>query len=159
MNEYFKKIAETHKEILHTIDYPAYFREYSSSRLLINNSDFLTNLRNARDIILVSQFNGDMRGNTIDNNSAHETGAIFLLKRVNIGNFEEIDQARDTLDQIWLDILAKIKKNIRESELLIFDFDWQKMPLGAIGDNYYGLAIMMSFDRIECANYDVSKWN
>lgn len=159
MNNYFKNIAITHKSILHTEEQPAFFREYSSAKILLSNSDFLVKLRKAKEVVLISQFNGNIRGSGIDNNTADESGSIFLLQRINVTDYAGIDSARINLMEIWNDILSKMKKDIREQNLLLFNFSWQVTPIGAIGDNYYGIAVIMSYKKKLCATYNSDRWN
>jgi len=49
---YFKNIATSHKKILHTEQKPAFFREFSSRKVILDNSDLLMNMRNSSDVVL-----------------------------------------------------------------------------------------------------------
>ncbi len=156
-NNYFKNIAISHIDIKHTEEKPAFFREYSSAKILINNSDLLEKMRYASNIILVSQFNGEKKfADTLDNNSKTYIGSVFLLKK--IIKQVDIDVIRNELSNVWEDIFARIKKEIRTGQLKIGEVEAQQTPVGAITDNYYGIAVFFSYTEINCHSYNKNKW-
>ena len=156
-NDYFKTIAETHNKLLHTDDNPAYFREFTSQSVMLNNSDFLLKMRNAKEVCIVSIFNGEKTfADNIDNNSRTYVGSVFLMKRVK--SVSEINAARIELETIWEDIFAKLKKDIREGVVVIGHISAQQTPIGYIGDNYYSIAIFLSYSETFCHSYNPAMW-
>ena len=157
--EYFKNIAIAHKQILHTDDKPAFFREFSSSRVILDNSDLLQKMRTAADIVMVSQFNGNTNYNDgIDNNARTHIGSIFLIKKVKVTDYDAIEVSREELSVIWEDIYAKIKKDVRTNVLKIFNVSAQKTSIGAIADNYYGISVFFSYSEVICHKYSDDVW-
>jgi len=156
-NDYFKEIAIHHILLQHTEAKPAFFREFSSSRILIDNSDFLLKMRKSGDNILVSIFNGEKRyAEDIDNNTRINTGSILLLKKVK--DITGVDAAREELDGIWEDINAKIKQDIRTSAIQLFGYSAQAVPIGMIGDSYFGLAFFISYADVYCHFPNTARW-
>jgi len=159
-NEYFKKIAIEHKDIAHTEDAPAFFREYSSIRILFDNSDFLDKMRYAKRFVLVSQFNkdGSITGKTADNKFRVYTGSIFLISRI---IDKTIDKAFDDTNEVLEDIISRIE----------FDMDNENIPLtfrlndiaihniGEIADGYYGIMALLSYFEPTCTEFNAAKWN
>jgi len=161
-NEYFKtEIAEKHKDIAHTEEAPAFFREYSTSKILFDNSDFLSKLRYAKNIALISQFNGEglLTGANDDSLFYKNTGVIYILKKVFDGN---IGAARDKTKEIFKQIIAKMRLDMNPEIRKVPHFfelnNIQIVPVGMIADKYYGLAAFMTFAEPECTEIDADVW-
>jgi len=157
---YFKTIAEKHKSILHNdATNKAFFEEFSSTKILFDNADFLQQMRTASNTIMVVQFNGDINyAQGIDNNNRTFYGAIFLLKKIKINDFENIKKARTDLISIWDDIFAKIKNDISYASIVIRSPDAQISAIGMIADNYFGIAINLSYEQVICSFYNSDIW-
>ena len=160
-NSYFKEIAEKHKEIAHTEDKPAFFREHSASKLLFDNSDFLNKMRYVKDIALVSQFNGDgyLTGPNDDQLYMKNTGAIYIIKKVFDGN---IGAARNKAKEILKQIIAKMRSD-KEAEISkvshFFEMNnIQIVSVGMIADKFYGLAAFMTYAESECTEINPDVW-
>jgi len=157
---YFKNIATSHKKILHTEQKPAFFREFSSRKVILDNSDLLMNMRNSSDVVLVAQFNGETNyADNIDNNTRTHIGSIFLIKKVKSTAYITIGEARTELTEVWDDIFAKIKNDIRKNQLPIFSPSAQTSSIGAIADNYYGISVFFSYSENINHKYSESVWN
>lgn len=158
-NAYFKQIAISNKEIMHTDEKPAYFREYSLINILFNNSDFLDKMRYAARYALVSQWNqdGNYGGPNTDNKLRTQTGAIYLISRIIT---KTIDQAYKETSATLDDIIAKIEKDQDEGNfpLTLKTNEIAITSLGQIADGYYGLGAFMSYQESACTVYDANKW-
>ncbi len=159
--EYFRQIATQNKAIAHNDETnKAFFREFSSAKVLFDNSDFLAKMRDASDTVLVSQFNGEINyDQRIDSGNRTNVGAIFLLKRVSATYYNAIEDARVALIAIWEDIYAKMKHDIETNVICMRSPDVQTNPVGMIGDSYYGISVFISYDEYVNHRYDASKWN
>jgi hypothetical protein len=165
LNLYFKNIAENHKSIRHSEQLPAYFREYSSSKIIFGMSDFLSKMGNAKDVILVSQFNndGNYAGPNHDTWRKDITGTVYLLKRA---DSDTIDQANSDVYSIWQDILAKMQVDNDDPDLPLgngeFNFrDFYVYTLGMVADSFFGIAIFMTYKDFSdgaCLVYDSDQW-
>jgi hypothetical protein len=158
-NDYFKKIAISHVDIAHTDDKPAYFREFSSVKILFNNSDFLDKMRYAKRFALVSQFNkdGNYSGPNSDSLFRNYTGAIYLISRI---IDKTIDQAFTDTNRVLDDIIAKIGNDM-DTEQIPFTFRLNEISvhsLGEIADGYYGLVAFLSYIEPSCNVFDAAKW-
>jgi len=158
-NEYFKQIAISHKDIAHTDEEPAYFREYSSIKILFDNSDFLDKMRYAKRFALVSQFNkdGNYTGKTADNKFRIYTGAIYLITRI---IDKTIDEAFEATNSVLEDIIARMEYDM-DNENIPFTFRLNEIAvhnIGEIADGYYGLTAFMSYLEPACTDYNPEKW-
>lgn len=165
-NEYFKGLAISHKDIKHTENKPAYFREYSSANILFGISDFFPKMGIAGSVSLVSQFNkdGNYEGSNDDSLKKVNTGTIYIIKKVKSNN---IDGAFNDTYAIWQDIFTKIKKDEAEGVFNVcevnFKFgDSRVFALGMIADGYYGIAVFINImdpSDGSVLEYDPDKWS
>ena len=160
--KYFKEVAVKHKQISHTDEKPAFFREFGSANILFNNSDFLTKMRDCANTALVAQFNedGGINANNIDNNSRTYDGAIYLIRKVDVTDYDGIESTRKDLILIWNDIYAKLSNDIRKEQFhpSPSGLNFKIYAIGMIADSFYGIAILMSYSEKYCVKYDASKW-
>jgi len=162
VNNYLKGLAISHVDLQHTPEKPAFFREYSTSGILFDNSDFLNKMRYANRIALVSQFNedGGINGVNADSHSAVNTGAIYIISKT---IDKDIEQARQKSKEVLIDIISKIiydsENNIIPSEI---QFDIKSIDINTIGmiaDTYFGISAFMKYtDFSLCFNYKPDKW-
>ncbi len=158
-NDYFKQLAIEHIDIQHTEDKPAYFREYSTVRILFNNSDFLDKMKYMKRTGLVSQFNND--GGTSgghDSKNRIFTGAIYVITRI-INKSK--DEAQAHCKQIMNDIFARMQHDMEGMTIPITTElnNIKYHSLDEIADGFYGLAGLISYqESAECIVYDSSKW-
>jgi hypothetical protein len=158
---YFKTIAETHISIAHSSSNLAFFREFDTNAILFDNSDFLTKMRKVAQTALVVQFNedGTVHGNSIDNKFRNKTGAIFLIKKVKVTDYDSIETARKEMSAIWDDIYSKLQTDIRNRTITpLFDLDVSIRSVGMIGDSFYGLAVFMNYDEKYCIAFNSANW-
>lgn len=163
VNDYFKQLAISHKDILHTEDAPAYFREYSSAKILFGNSDFLTKMRYTKNIALISQFNkdGSYSGTDDDRFRKNNIGTIYLIKKVKAN---EVDDAFDSTYAVWQDIYTKMVKDEGDEVFGAINFKFRESyvhSLGMIADGFYGIAVFINYDDFQdgsCLIYDAEKW-
>lgn len=158
-NSYFKQLAIEHVDIKHTDEKPAYFREYSSMRILFNNSDFLDQMRYANRTALVSQFNGDggISGKP-DSKVQTYTGSIYIITRI---IDKDKDEAFALTTKILQDIFARMQEDLDNMIIPITMSlnDIKIISLDEIGDGYYGHTAMMAYkESAECIAYDSNKW-
>lgn len=160
LNSYFKTIAEEHVDILHNEDdtVKAYFRSYSSATILLDN-EFHKNLRYSKDNILISQFNND-GGLPLPSNDfpwSEPNGTLFILSRIIDTN---IEAAISKAIEIRNDILARYKQDLKDGQI---DLNFmissvQSQSIGRIADNYYGIALFISYSETYKNTYDITKW-
>jgi len=165
-NDYFKEIAIAHKDIAHTDEAPAYFREYSSANILFGISDFINKLRYTKSTALISQFNkdGNYFGPNTDQFAKDNTGTIYIIKKV---DSKSIGIAYDETYEIWKDILTKIRKDEDEGLFLErkIDFRYKQAyvhSLGMIADGFFGIAIFLSCLDLQDGSplvYDPDRWS
>jgi len=159
---YFKTIAEKHNLIKHSDESNlAFFREFDTSSIIFENSDFLTKMRKVAQTALVVQFNedGGVKGNSIDNKFRYKTGAIFLIKKVKVTDFNSIESTRKEMSSIWDDIYTKLQIDIRNRIIPpLFDLDVSIKSVGMIADSYYGLAVFMNYSEKYCVKYNPNNW-
>jgi len=160
-NEYFKSIAISHKEIQHTTENPAFFREFSSSKILFDNSDFLDKLRYAKQTALVSQFNGDSNtfGRSSDNLSKEYMGVVFIISKITDKNIDAVILKTESIIE---DIIAKIQYD-SDNEILspALSFKLTNIHASAVGiiaNNYYGHAVFLNYTLPNCVAYNQDKW-
>jgi hypothetical protein len=149
MTDLIKKYATEHKLLMHTEEKPTFFYELSSSKIMLNFSEFLTQQRYAGKNIVVVQFAGDgaVFGPSIDQRLRSYTGSIFFLSKIDIREKEGRKKAIRTAITIWEDFddrlitetrAAKIKEKIDTTSIGIH-------VLGLLGDMYTGIVVNMSF--------------
>jgi hypothetical protein len=159
---YFKNIAQKHYLITHNEqNNPAFFREFDTSSILFENSDFLVKMRKVAKTAMVVQFNedGGVRGSSIDNKFRYKTGAVFLIKKVKVADYNEIENVRKEMSSIWDDIYTKLQMDIRTGAIPPpFDLDVSIKSVGMIGDSYYGLAIFMNYSEKYCVKFNPNNW-
>ncbi len=158
LNNYFKNIAVSHTEILHSEENKAFFREYASARIILD-TDFHKNLRNCGNNILISQFNDDSQLPVPSNDFGRESpsGTLYILSRI----FDnDMDAAKGKAKELRNDIYAKMKYDLQERVLpksfLISNMSSQ--TIGRIADNFFGIAIHISFSDKYVAPYTQNKW-
>ena len=157
---FYKECAIHHKEILHTEEKPAFFREFSTAKILFDNSDFLVRMRKANETILVAEFNGDgaIISKNLDQKAREYYGAVFLLEKVKVTDYDGIEAARKKLIEIWEDIDALTISKIRKGEIIAFDYRTKITSIGQIADSYYGISIFVSYTQGYCPKYNPEKW-
>jgi hypothetical protein len=162
INAYLKSLAESHADLLHTESHPAFFKEYSTNRILFDNSDFLNKLRYVKDNALVAQFNleGGWDGPNQSQIHSFQSGAVFILSRLQPD--EDAEAARDRCHRIFKDIKARIAFDI-DSEIIpptvSFDMNMRAHPVGMLADKFYGMMYLFSFDDYaDCLEYNAGKW-
>jgi len=130
--EFYRQCAIHHKDILHTDEKPAFFREFSSTKILFDNSDFIVRMRKAKKTILVAEFNGDSSiiSKNIDAKKREFYGAIFLLQKIKVTDYNAIETERKKLIKIWEDIDALTLHKIRENEIFIQDYSTKLTSIG-----------------------------
>jgi len=158
LNEYFQQLATEHTDIQHTAEKPAFFREYASSRILLD-TDFHNNLRNSGDNVLISQFNDDgiLPAPMDDFMMEQPTGTLYILCRIKETGKEA---ARLKAKEIRNDIYARIRREKRQGALLK-DFNITSISpvtIGLVASNFYGVAINISYTQRFEASYDAEKW-
>lgn len=158
LNNYFKDIAETHTDILHTEEKPSFFREYSSARVLLDNT-FHANLRYAGDNVLVAQFNddGQIPPPQDDFNRDRRSGSLFILSRI---KDKDKEAARLKAIEIRNDILAKFYQDAR-TKLIPKQFvinDIGTTTIGQMADNFFGIMLTFSFSDKYLYAYNSEKW-
>lgn len=158
LNAYFLEIATSHTDLAHCQTTKAYFREFTSARILFD-SDFHKNLRFAANNLLISQFNNDsalpVPGN--DFKRQHPTGSLYILSRI-INN--DTESARQKTSEICNDILSKIDYDTRHG-ILPKDFmvkNYQVHTIGRMADNFFGIVLFIGYSENYSAPYNASKW-
>ena len=159
-NAYFKQLAIEHVDIKHTEDKPAFFREYSTLKILFNNSDFLDKMKLAKRTGLVSQFNedGSITGPNADNKIRVFTGAIYIITRI---IEKDKGEAFIFTNIILKDIIARMQKDLDENNIPI-TMKLNDIPirsLDEVADGYYGHMAMLAYtESAECYEYNADKW-
>jgi len=159
---YFKTIAEKHILIQHNdATNLAFFREFDTSSMLFDNSDFLAKMRKVAKTALVVQFNedGGVKGSSIDNKFRYKDGAVYLIKKVKVTDYNEIEAARKEMSSIWDDIYSKLQTDIRTFKIpQLFDLDVSIKSIGMLADSFYGIAIFMSYSENYCYKFKPDNW-
>lgn len=161
INVYLKILAQMHVELQDTEEKPAFFREFSTSKILFDNSDFLNKMRYAKETVMVSQFNGEGRisGPNEDSLADSNSGAIYILTRANKSN---MDEAQLKCKTILKDMVARIVHDKEQNlipENVNFDLAGEFNNIGMIADSYYGVVLFLSYvDYSLCLQYNSDKW-
>ena len=159
INNYFKNIAISHIDILHTEENKSFFREYSSATIILD-STFHNNLRYAGNNVLISQFNDDSQLPTpaSDFNRNSESGSLYVLSRI---IDKDTEAARLKAKELRDDILAKIKQDVRNNNgfepHFVFD-NISSHTIGRIADNFFAIIINFSFSNKFANTYNSEKW-
>jgi len=160
-NQYFKQIAESHKEIQHTELAPAFFREYSSSKVLFDNSEFLSKMRYVKRIGIVSQFNNDSNffGPHADAHFKSISGAVYVIMKVIDKDFQEVqNKTKEIINDIFCKLENDSEQGLISQEINIKLNDISFHTLGLIADNYYGAVMFINFFQPFCQTYNPDKW-
>lgn len=160
LNNYFKTIATEHIDILHDdlADNKGYFRSYSSATILLDN-EFHKKLRWVKDNAIISQFNDDAQLPTPDNDFPWQTpsGTLYVLSRI---IDSDVETARLKAVEIRNDIISRIKydagNNTIYKSLQLSSI--QSQSVGRIADNFYCVALFISFNEVYKNPYNANKW-
>lgn len=164
-NDYFKQLAIQHVELQHTEEEPAFFREYSSAKILLHYSDFLDNMRYNKRNVLISQFNyeSNIGGQNSDSKIDIPTGSIYVIrkKQHEEGN-ETGDEVLKATRQIIEDIVLRLQHDSEQGNFPV-SIDMNNIrivSMGEIADGYWGhTAFIQWLESFECKGYDETKWN
>ena len=151
-------------------DLVSYFQTLASQHTLIKNfyrfelDEVLTSLRDMETPCLIMEgYKFSFTDNKSDNILKTRGGAFILLDHVkDIGNFNAIHSAWDSLEEIGDDILARIRsdKHVLSSPVQNFPFESVEAQLISTDlGNFYG--IRFTFDIVCKFNPDVDplRWN
>lgn len=160
---YFKNIAISHVDLAHTDENPAFFREYSSARVVFETSDFFKDQASHGEKIMILQSNDDggTTGPHADSNLMNRNFAVWLLTKVEHNNFTEVDTAKAELQELFDDIYTKIRKDRNEETIprQLNKNNIQLNSIGPIGDSYYGKVAFFSITNEEyLVSYNPEKW-
>ncbi len=162
INAYFELLATEHNKIYHTEDAPAFFKEFSTSRIIFDNSDFLAKMRYVKDTALIAQWNedGGWDGPNHDKRYRYYTGAVILLQRVRDG---DITGARSECNSIFEDIISRIEYDSEQGTIpqnvQFYLNETTAHAIGMIADKYYGIMYMMRYrDFASCTPYNPDTW-
>lgn len=159
LNIYFKQLAIEHQSVLHTEEKKAFFREYASARILLD-TDFHKNLRACGNNVIISQFNDDGPLPVPANDFSREEmiGTLYIFSRIIDANMEA---ARLVTKSLRNDIYSRIKHDMSE-QVIERNFVINQMAsttIGRVADNFYGIAINISYSQKFTAPYDAAKWD
>jgi len=161
-HNYFKQIAVSHKQIAHTPEKPAFFREFSASKVMFNLSDFFTHQAEHARNILIYQSNdeGNLAGVNADTTFRTKIITLYLLRKVEYNNHEHIELANAELETIFDDIFSKMKRD-RNNDLIPLTTKLNSFTvnsLGMIADSYFGLVINLRVDMPYSPKFFADRW-
>lgn len=160
LNDYFKTLAEEHIDIMHSDadESKGYFRSYSSSTIFLDN-EFHKNLRWAKDSLIISQFNDDGQLPIPSNDFPWQgpTGTVYILSRIIDTNTEA---AMLKAIELRNDIVSRINYDARNGNIAkTFQLTGiQSQSVGRIADNFYGIAVLISYSETYKNPYNADKW-
>jgi hypothetical protein len=145
---------------LHT-SAPELVREYSSSRIFINNTDLIGKLQTSQAqyfCILQANRDGDISGSTRDHERRYLNYALFMLKRVDRNDFDAIDTARQECDAIIADFASYMETD-RENKVIPYTIEtaYRALAVGPIADNLFGMVAFFTYSEPKQAKREV--WN
>jgi hypothetical protein len=154
---YFKKLASEHISIGHSEDEKHFYR-YEIDEVLGGLKDI-----NYPAFILEGYRYGYI-DNKSDNFLKERTGAFILLQHLDdIGDYDQIHQIWDDLEEICDDIIARIKADKSKKEArAVKDFNLGSVNVALIAnehDRSYGVRCTFTIASPKSMEVDPDKWN
>jgi len=153
--DYFRCIAVEHRQIQHT-DTLDHFYRFEVDEVLsgINNLHY--------PALILEGYRFSYADQKSDNPIKKRQGAFILLDYVSDpGNYNQIHQVWDYLEEIGDDILARIKADKRNTSSPVRDFDLESVEgqlLATEMGNHYGVRFTFTIDCRFSTEINPAKW-
>lgn len=157
--DYFRNIASTLKEILHTEDEPHFSRAGSVAEL----GEFLANMRQAEgyQLIVIDNVSGRFLDRRSDNLLVMPYFSFYLVKKVSREDYDEKELAIGDCSTVCKKILSKMFLDKRNMANGLTNLDRDSISYnqaGPFGHNWYGLNINFTIIDDPDIVYDEDDW-
>ncbi len=153
--QYFKTIAETHKDIGHTDQEKHFYR--------LNISEVQNTLRSIvpGKVFMLESYEGQLIDQRSDNVRDEQLCAFMILGHVPPGDFDQENIILGECKRIGFEVISKLYKDKKDNVAELRGFDIGSvhyMKVGPIFDNYFGYRFTHSINDKANVAYDPAKW-
>lgn len=156
---YFRQIAFTLKDILHSIEDPHFSRVNSITEL----GEFLANMRTAEgyQLIVIDNVSGRFIDRRSDNLMVMPYYSWYLVKQVSREDFDEKEQSIKDCMKVVKKILARMFRDKINYRNNLENLDRDSITYnqaGPFGHNWYGLNVNFTMQDSPDINFDPDDW-
>lgn len=157
---YFRNVASSLKDILHTTDDKHFHRVSSLSEM----EEFLAASRSNSEfqLVVLDKISGRLDdGSQSDNLLDRRFHTFYIFKNAEHGNFDEAEQVKKDCETIARKIMSKMFKDKRESANGLLNLNRSSFyydTVGPIAQGYFG--VMCNFSLLDAAGiiYNAADW-
>lgn len=156
LSQYFENLAANHVAINHTAQEKHFFR--------IDAEEYLVGINTKVNYPFLSLESYDSGFNAPgnDNVAISRSIAFMLVDKYRQGDYNEMNDIYDRMEEIALDIINKINADQKENISLVRDFNYNSVQIQSLPPNpaslYTGVRVTMSFDSKYNTAVDSDKW-